>query len=162
MSIPHQAHLRVVSWIPATSAGMTKNCASSGQAKVEVIPGLVPGIQRATIWTPDLRPEMRTYYTYILASRPRGTLYIGVTNGLIRRVHQHRTGTASSFTLKYRLHRLVWFESFSSAKEAIQREKTMKEWPRAWKINLIERTNPHWIDLFPPLPGATLVSQKES
>ena len=105
---------------------------------------------------------MRTYYTYILASRPRGTLYIGVTNGLIRRVHQHRTGTASSFTRKYRVHRLVWFEAFSSAQETIQREKTMKEWPRAWKINLIERTNPHWIDLFPSLPGATLVSQSKS
>lgn len=99
---------------------------------------------------------MNTYYTYILASKPRGTLYIGVTNGLLRRVHQHRTGVGSTFTRKYHVYRLVWFQQFSTPSEAIQREKTMKEWPRAWKINLIERTNPHWIDLFPSLPGANL------
>ncbi len=105
---------------------------------------------------------MRTYYTYILASSPRGTLYIGVTNSLIRRVHQHRTGIASRFTRKYRVYKLVWFQAFPSAHEAIQREKTMKEWPRAWKINLIERTNPHWIDLFPSLPGAVLFSREKA
>jgi len=102
---------------------------------------------------------MRTFYTYILASRPRGTLYIGVTNGLIRRVDQHRDGTASRFTSKYEAHTLVWFQPFATAAEAIQREKTMKEWPRGWKINLIERTNPHWVDLYPSLPGATLVGK---
>ena len=96
---------------------------------------------------------MRSYWVYILASKPRGTLYIGITNGLIFRVERHKAGKASSFTRKYRVHQLVWFQEFGSVREAIQREKTMKEWPRAWKINLIERENPHWIDLYPSLPG---------
>jgi putative endonuclease len=96
---------------------------------------------------------VRAYWVYILASKPRGTLYIGVTNGIIRRVEQHRNGMASSFTRKYKVHHLVWLEEFAAAREAIQREKTMKEWPRAWKINLIERENPNWIDLYPSLPG---------
>jgi len=69
-------------------------------------------------------------------------------------VEQHRAGKASSFTRKYKVHRLVWFQEHGSVREAIQREKTMKEWPRAWKIDLIERENPHWIDLYPSLPGA--------
>jgi putative endonuclease len=97
----------------------------------------------------------------MLASKPRGTLYIGVTNDIIRRVEQHRAGLGSTFTRKYKVHRLVWYEEFADIQEAIQREKTMKEWPRAWKINLLERTNPHWIDLFPSLPGALLPTATE-
>lgn len=103
---------------------------------------------------------MRAYWVYILASKPRGTLYIGVINGIIRRVEQHRSAKASSFTRKYRVHLLVWFEEYATAREAIQREKTMKEWPRAWKLNLIERQNPHWIDLYPSLPGVRLPSTR--
>ena len=93
------------------------------------------------------------YWVYILASKPRGTLYIGVTNGIIFRIEQHRAGKGSTFTRKYKVHQLVWFQEFASARVAIQREKTMKEWPRAWKVNLIERENPHWEDLYPSLPG---------
>ncbi len=96
---------------------------------------------------------MHCYFVYILASKPYGTLYIGVTNGLIRRVEAHRAGTASKFTARYKVHTLVWYQEFADANEAIQREKTMKEWPRQWKINTIERDNPHWVDLFPSLPG---------
>ena len=96
---------------------------------------------------------MRSYWVYILASKPRGSLYIGVTNGLILRVEQHKTAKGSSFTRKYKVNRLVWFQEFADVREAIQREKTMKEWPRAWKVNLIERENPHWEDLYPSLPG---------
>ena len=92
----------------------------------------------------------------MLASKPHGTLYIGVTNGLVRRIEDHRAGTASDFTRKYKVHRLVWFEEFVDVREAIQREKSLKEWRRQWKINLIERTNPHWIDLFSSLLGAGL------
>ena len=69
------------------------------------------------------------------------------------RVEQHRAGSGSSFTRKYKVHRLVWFQEFSAVREAIQREKTMKEWPRAWKVNLIEEINPHWVDLYHSLPG---------
>ena len=96
---------------------------------------------------------MNSYFTYLLASKPYGTLYIGVTNGLIRRVEQHRDGTASKFTRKYKVYMLVWYQEFADAADAIQREKTMKDWPRQWKINLIERDNPHWVDLYPSLPG---------
>ena len=96
---------------------------------------------------------MRSYWTYILASKPRGTLYIGVTNGLILRVEQHGAGKGASFTSRYAVTRFVWFQEFADVREAIQREKTMKEWPGAWKINLIERENPHWDDLYPSLPG---------
>ena len=74
---------------------------------------------------------VRAFWIYILANKPRGTLYVGVTNGIIRRVEQHRAGTASSFTCRYKVHQLVWFEEFASIREAIQREKTLKEWPRA-------------------------------
>ena len=96
---------------------------------------------------------MRSTWTYILASQPRGTLYIGVTNGLIQRVEQHRSGTGSAFTRRYGVHTLVWYEEFASARDAIQREKNLKRYNRAWKITLIERTNPHWLDLYPTLPG---------
>jgi putative endonuclease len=96
---------------------------------------------------------MRTYFVYILASKPRGTLYIGVTNSVALRTEQHRAGTGSVFTRRYNVHRLVWYEEHGDIRVAIQREKTMKEWPRAWKVNLIERENPHWEDLFPRLPG---------
>jgi putative endonuclease len=99
---------------------------------------------------------VRSYWVYILASKPRGTLYIGVTNGLILRVEQHKTAKVSSFTRKYKVNRLVWLQEFADVREAIQREKTMKEWPRAWKVNLIERENPHWEDLYPSLPGVRL------
>ncbi len=102
---------------------------------------------------------MKTYYTYILASRPYGTLYIGTTNGLVRRIANHRAGKASAFTRKYGVDQLVWYQQFGTASEAIQREKTMKDWPRQWKINLIERENRHWIDLFPSLPGAEIIGK---
>jgi putative endonuclease len=96
---------------------------------------------------------MRTYFVYLLASKPLGTLYIGVTNTIIDRVAQHRVGKGSVFTRRYNVHRLVWFQEYGDIREAIQREKTLKEWPRDWKISLIERDNPHWIDLYPTLPG---------
>jgi len=89
------------------------------------------------------------YYVYLLASRPQGTLYIGVTNDLIRRVHEHKTGTVPGFTKKYSIHRLVYFETHDSIEAAIVREKQMKEWKRDWKIKLLEKENPRWEDLYP-------------
>ena len=88
------------------------------------------------------------YYVYILASGKNGTLYIGVTNDLIRRVHEHRKGQAGGFTKRHGVKSLVYFETLDHAEDAIQREKTLKRWPRDWKINRIERDNPHWEDLF--------------
>jgi putative endonuclease len=98
-----------------------------------------------------------SYFTYILASRPRGTLYVGVTNNIISRVEQHQAGEGSKFTRRHKVHTLVWYEETGSITDAIQREKSIKEWPRAWKVNLIERENLHWQDLYPNIPGVKLV-----
>ena len=94
---------------------------------------------------------MSAFYAYILASRPYGTLYIGVTNSILSRVASHRAGTASKFTRKYKATKLVYFEIFDDPEIAIQREKTLKHHVRAWKINLIERDNSGWLDLYPEL-----------
>lgn len=102
---------------------------------------------------------MRCFWVYMLASKPRGTLYTGVTNGLIRRVDQHRSGVGSTFTRRYRVHTLVWFEEFGDIRHALQREKTLKEWPREWKLNLVERNNPNWMDLYPTLPGVAPIGR---
>jgi putative endonuclease len=92
-----------------------------------------------------------TYYVYILASAPKGTLYIGVTNDLIRRVYEHRTDAVDGFTKRYGVHDLVYFEETESVEAAIRREKRMKKWPRQWKINQVEQANPEWRDLYPEL-----------
>jgi putative endonuclease len=94
---------------------------------------------------------MNLYWVYILASQPRGTLYIGVTNDILSRVRNHRDGTGSKFTRKYHVGMLVYFEEFEDVRQAIQREKTLKHYVRDWKINLIERENLHWADLYPEL-----------
>jgi putative endonuclease len=94
---------------------------------------------------------VKQYFVYILASRLGGTLYIGVTNDLIRRVTEHREGMADGFTKKYRVHLLVHFEVFGDVTAAIAREKQLKHWKRAWKVRLIEENNPNWDDLYPNL-----------
>jgi putative endonuclease len=91
------------------------------------------------------------YYVYLLASRKHGTLYVGVTRDLIRRAYQHRTHAAKGFTSRYNVHLLVWFETYDDPLNAIAREKEIKKWRREWKINLIERSNPEWIDLYETL-----------
>ncbi len=94
----------------------------------------------------------KKYYVYILANQPFGTLYIGITSDLIRRVYEHRSNAfPESFTARYGIHSLVHFEVFDDPENAIRREKRLKEWQREWKINLIERDNPHWDDLYPQL-----------
>jgi putative endonuclease len=95
----------------------------------------------------------RSFYVYILASRIGGTLYIGVTNDLIRRVAEHRLKPMESFTQNYEVYRLVYFEQFDDAENAIRREKRLKRWNRAWKIRLIEEHNPNWDDLYPGIAG---------
>ncbi len=91
----------------------------------------------------------RCYWVYILASRIGGTLYIGVTNNLVRRVYEHRMGLVEGFTKQYGVRRLVYFEQFDDIEQAILREKRLKKWDRAWKIQLIEENNPNWDDLYP-------------
>ena len=90
----------------------------------------------------------KQYYVYILASRIGGTLYIGVTNNLIRRVYEHREKLVEGFTKQYGVARLVYFEVHSDVEAAITREKQMKKWNRAWKVRLIEESNPNWDDLY--------------
>ena len=92
-----------------------------------------------------------SYFVYLLASERNGTLYVGVTNDLVRRVHEHRTDAVPGFTSRYGVHRLVWFDSTPSVEAAIHREKQMKNWKREWKIALIERDNPQWLDLYDSL-----------
>ena len=91
------------------------------------------------------------YYVCIMASQRNGTLYIGVTNDLVRRVYEHKEAFVDSFTKRHGVKTLVYFETHDRARQAIQREKTLKHWIRAWKIALIERDNPHWDDLYESL-----------
>ena len=90
---------------------------------------------------------MKYYYVYILASKRNGTLYIGVTNDIIRRVYEHRNSLIPGFTSMHGIHGLVYYEQFDDIQYAIQREKQMKKWNRRWKIKLIEKANPDWKDL---------------
>jgi len=88
-----------------------------------------------------------SFYLYILASRRNGTLYIGMTDDLARRVWEHQIGAVPGFTKKYGVKMLVWFEQHESRESAFQRERQLKKWNRAWKLELIERLNPAWKDL---------------
>ncbi len=88
------------------------------------------------------------YYIYILASKPYGTLCTGVTNDLVRRVWEHKNDFVEGFTKKYRIHMLVYYEQGESIESAITREKQLKKWKRRWKLDLVEKTNPGWKDLY--------------
>ena len=88
------------------------------------------------------------YFVYLLASEPYGTLYVGVTGNLAGRIAEHRDNLRDGFTKKYGVHRLVWSEEFADIHDAIQYEKRIKKWNRAWKVELIEKDNPLWDDLF--------------
>ena len=94
---------------------------------------------------------MKTYYTYILASKQNGTLYIGVTNDIARRIYEHKNNLLEGFTKMYKVHSLVYFEEHESIDDAIQREKQLKKWNRKWKLELIEKHNPEWKDLYSEL-----------
>ena len=89
----------------------------------------------------------RQFFVYILASRKHGTLYIGITNDLVRRVHEHKLKAVRGFSARYGVDKLVYFETFDDPESAITREKQLKKWHREWKIRLIERDNPEWVDL---------------
>ena len=93
----------------------------------------------------------KSYYVYILASKRDGTLYIGVTSNLVKRAWQHREGLVDGFTKTYNVKRLVWFEAHEDVTAAITREKQIKKWNRAWKIDLIQEHNPQWRDLYEDL-----------
>jgi putative endonuclease len=88
------------------------------------------------------------YYIYILASRPGGTLYIGITNNLIKRIYEHKNNLVKGFSSKYGVHKLIYFEEYSDPQQAITREKQLKKWNRSWKSSLIRKVNPTWKDLY--------------
>jgi putative endonuclease len=88
------------------------------------------------------------FWVYMLASKPGGTLYVGVTNDLVRRAYEHRNGLVAGFTRRYRVEQLVYFEQYDDPTTAIQREKNVKHWSREWKIDLIVASNPQWRDLY--------------
>lgn len=94
----------------------------------------------------------KSYYVYILASQRNGTLYIGITNNLERRMWEHKNKYIDGFTRKYEVHRLVYYEYYEDPETAIQREKHLKKWNRQWKLKLIERKNISWKDLSPGFP----------
>ncbi|MFZ5791427.1 MAG: GIY-YIG nuclease family protein [Pseudomonadota bacterium] len=94
---------------------------------------------------------MPGFYVYILASDRNGTLYIGVTNDIVRRVYEHREGVVPGFTKRYGVKKLVYFETYDDPETTIQRGKHLKQWRRSWKIDLITKANPDWIDLYPSL-----------
>jgi putative endonuclease len=96
------------------------------------------------------------YYVYLLASDKYGTLYLGVTNDVVRRVHEHKSKVVAGFTKRYSVDRLVWFEIYDDALTAIAREKELKKWRRDWKIRLIAERNPQWIDLYPEIAAGHL------
>ena len=96
--------------------------------------------------------EKKAYFVYVLSSRKHGTLYIGVTSNMLRRVWEHKRGCVPGFTRRYGVNHLVYYEAYESPEAAICREKAMKKWKREWKISLIEKHNPEWVDLFHTLP----------
>ncbi len=99
---------------------------------------------------------MKTYVVYILANNPLGTLYIGVTNDLKRRMNEHKLGLVDGFTKKYGLKKLVYVEQFRYINDALTREKQFKRWHREWKINLISEHNPQWADLYEIIFGSEI------
>ena len=104
--------------------------------------GLVPAIH---VFHDD---RMGCGFVYLLTNRPNGTLYVGVTNDLIRRVYEHRNGAVDGFTKRHGLKSLVYFEQYDDIRLAIQREQNIKHWPRAWKARLVNANNPEWNDLY--------------
>jgi len=91
---------------------------------------------------------MKSYYIYILANKRNGTIYTGVTSDLIKRIYEHKNDLVEGFTKKYKVHELVYFEETNDVESAIKREKQIKAWKRSWKLELIEKENPSWKDLY--------------
>lgn len=93
----------------------------------------------------------KEFYVYIMTSQRKGTLYVGVTSDLVKRVWQHKNNAVEGFTKKYEVHQLIYYEQHATAETALNREKRLKEWKRQWKIDLIESINPYWNDLYPKI-----------
>ncbi len=94
---------------------------------------------------------MKQFYVYVLSNRRNGTLYTGVTSDLLKRVYEHKNDLIDGFSKRYGIHNLVWYEMHETAESAINREKQIKKWQRKWKLELIDRSNPLWVDLYEKL-----------
>jgi putative endonuclease len=130
------------------TGGITESAAAS-QGLLHDLSSVIPGrAPRASPESITPAPAM-SYYVYLLASKKHGTLYLGVTRDIVRRTYEHRTKAIDSFTSRYGIDKLVWFEIYDDAATAIAREKELKKWRRDWKIRLIEQQNPEWVDLYP-------------
>ena len=147
-------------WVPfpsLRSAGDDKVewCSAGDDTLVLHVGGDAKREGRGVEWRGDRggAPVEKPYFVYILASRRNGTLYIGVTNDLGRRLFEHQQGLVDGFTKTYSVHLLVWYEVHNDINEAIKREKQLKGWNRAWKIRLIEEHNSGWNDLFENING---------
>ena len=104
-----------------------------------VIPWLDQGIQKRT---------MKSFYVYILCNKRNGTLYTGMTSDLLKRIYEHKNNLTDGFTKQFNLHSLVWYEMHKTFESAMTREKQIKKWNRKWKLDLIEKSNPDWKDLY--------------
>jgi putative endonuclease len=132
--------------ITGTGPVISVGVGSEGHARQERNEG--EGNPLAGAAPPMRSPHSMTHYVYMLASRRHGTLYVGVTNDLSRRVGEHRSKAVSGFSARYDVTRLVWYEGYERIDEAIAREKALKKWRRDWKIRLIEEMDPEWQDLY--------------
>src|SRR5947207_123802 len=121
----------------------TKNILISGNTNLFICNFVIPA--QAGIYI------MKQYYVYILASKKNGTLYVGASDNLIKRVYEHKNELVEGFTKKYKVHTLVYYETTNDAYIMVTRERQLKKWKRQWKINLIEKNNPEWKDLYPEL-----------
>jgi putative endonuclease len=140
---------------PGSDAGVFVWGLLTGSASLQIHPPSFRGDAKRRARNPLLHTRM-AYYVYLLASDKYGTLYLGVTNDIVRRIHEHKTKTVASFTRRYSVNKLVWFEIYDDALTAISREKELKKWRRDWKIRLIEEGNPQWIDLYPAIAAGHL------
>jgi putative endonuclease len=116
--------------------------------------GLDPAISAAIATSAPVRKDFRMQggWVYFMTNRRDGVLYVGVTSDLAKRAWEHREGVVAGFTKRYRLKRLVYAEYHGDIRDAIQRERNLKHWPRAWKIELIQSQNPEWADLYDSIP----------
>jgi putative endonuclease len=131
----------------------------AGPVMTEIQAGCFAGGRACQACRANANPQqsrMRQFYVYILASRPGGALYVGVTNDLIRRVYEHKNGLVEGHTKRYGIDRLVYFETHDTVYQAIQREKNIKHWPRVYKTRLIAQINDTWRDLYDELVGPAL------
>ena len=133
--------------MPRSGRGMTAIMSSLHGLTVQSLGGGVWNDATVEPWHDEMGDTVASGFCYVMTNRPRGVLYVGVTSNLLRRVHEHRNGLVDGFTKQYGLGMLVHYEEYPLIVDAIRREKAIKHWRRDWKIALVEKENPDWVDL---------------